>query len=135
MIPPIDQRTVASSLVRSPARFAVVTCTALALGGCNYDNVGGNECNQPAGVVTRIDITAPPSIRLGHEGKVRATAYNGADFIQCPPPTTWSSSNENIATVEPARYDATVMALAAGTVWIRARIHFKTDSVRVTVLP
>ena len=87
-------------------------------------------------VIPQVDITTEPlSVGVGEDGQITATrsdVYDG-DVVEY----SWSSSDDNIATVAGSGLNATVTGVAAGsatiTVTMRVNGSDYTDTVGVTV--
>lgn len=96
-------------------------------------NVGAITTQAPATITVLADLNNPDTLSLGDVVQAQATLRNaGGTVITTVAPTTWSTSNATVATVNSI---GIVSAVSLGTATITATNNGTTGSVGVTVIP
>lgn len=125
----------ASSIAWKRAQHYAAALVTLAVAGCGGLGVLDFELPDCAKVTDKVSsLRVNPSamsLRIGDKARVGVLATGASnEFMLCPPPQIWSSSNPAVAAVNGGEVTAT----SRGTTWVKVEMGGKADSSEVKVV-
>jgi len=120
--------------MREAFQFGVVGFLVLALAGCGSDGGGSGPVAPPAPTVASVTVTpaAISDLQIGDTAQLEAEVLGSDGAIMSGQTLTWSSSNQQVATVSSA---GLVTATGGGSASITASVSGRTGQASVTAVP